>query len=115
MQALLKVGLILGIFLSANVYYLLQTDINELEGIPVLADIVSYLHRLKGVLITENSHPSKATDHQSKETVSSLNKDSGTEQTNEQPHGKHSETSQEERLKNEQRHDDRTKTQEKNM
>ena len=82
MQALLKVGLVLGIFFSINVFYLLHTDSKELEVIPILKDVVAFVRTLKDGLIAEekdDSHASKQSDHHSRESKSSVNKDSANE------------------------------------
>ena len=82
MQALLKVGLIMGIFLSINMFYLLQLESDEFEGIPVLKDVMSFVCKLKDGLIAREKdvrHASKQSDHYSQETRLSVNKDSANE------------------------------------
>ena len=82
MQALLKVGLIVGIFLSIDMFYLLQSESDEFEGIPVLKDVVSFVSKLKDSLIAGEKdvrHTSKQSDHHSQETRLSVNKDSANE------------------------------------
>ena len=81
MQLILKIGLVLGIFLAINVFYLLQTDTNELDGIPILKDVVAFVHQVTDGFIrsADEKHESRASKQSNQET--SVNKDGANDKT----------------------------------
>ena len=83
MQPVLKIGLVLGIFFAINVFYLLQTDINELEGIPVLKEVVAFVRQVTDGFVksADEHHESRAGKQSNQETRSSVNKDGANDKT----------------------------------
>ena len=83
MQLILKIGLVLGTFLAINVFYLLQTDTDELDGIPVLKDVVEFVRQVTDGFIrsADEKHESRASKQSNQETRSSVNKDGANDKT----------------------------------
>ena len=83
MQLVLKTGLVLGIFLAINVFHLLQTDTDELDGIPVLKDVVEFVRQVTDGFIrsADEKHESRASKQSNQETRSSVNKDGANDKT----------------------------------
>ena len=83
MQPVLKIGLVFGIFFAINVFYLFQTDPDELDGIPVLKDVVAFVRQVTDGFIgsADEHHESRAGKQSDQETRSSVNKDSSNDKT----------------------------------
>ena len=86
MQAVLKIGLVLGIFFAINVFYLLQTDTHELDGIPILKDAVAFVRHLTDGFVRspDEKHDSRAGKQSDQETRSSVNKDADDKTTHQE-------------------------------